>query len=117
MLLIEPTATDLGIGSVFEYVREPLLVIEVGSGRVVLWNTAAEELLGHEFGRARSIAVDTLVPERFRALLRRRMAAYASGKRARVVEAGTAIPTTAQRKDGQEIPLEVRLRRITQTGH
>jgi PAS domain S-box-containing protein len=110
-----PTARDLGVGSVFEHVQEPLLVIEVDSARVVLWNSAAEALLATSLGNAPSLSVETLVPERFRADLQRRMSQYARGKRARIVEASKPIPTTATRHDGQEIALEVRLSRITHT--
>jgi len=110
-----PTASDLGVGSVFENVREPLLVIEVDSGRVVLWNSAAEALLATSGSNAPSLSIDQLVPERFRARLQRRMSEYFHGRRSRIVEAGKAIPTTATRPGGQEISIEVRLSRIAHT--
>ena len=54
---IEPH--DLGIGILFGRVREAVVVADVDTGLIVLWNPAAEKIFGyHSRDRASSAAVD-----------------------------------------------------------
>jgi PAS domain S-box-containing protein len=38
---------DLGIGRLFRQIRDAVVVAEVATGRIVLWNPAAERLFGY----------------------------------------------------------------------
>ncbi len=50
---------DLGIGRLFENVRDAVIVAEATTGRIVLWNPSATEV----FGYSRSEALDELKVE------------------------------------------------------
>lgn len=44
---LEVRPQDLGIGSLFETVRDAIIVAEAATGRIVLCNPAATEILGY----------------------------------------------------------------------
>jgi PAS domain S-box-containing protein len=54
---------DLGIGGVFESVRDAVFVAEANTGRVVLWNAAATEVFGYSPSEALDLRIEALVPE------------------------------------------------------
>src|SRR3712207_6203336 len=58
---------DLGIGRLFGAVRDAVIVAEADSGRIVLWNPAAEEIFGYSPSEALGLKIDALFPERFEA--------------------------------------------------
>ncbi len=54
---------DLGIGRLFERVRDAVIVADAWEGRIVLWNPAAEEVFGYRTGEALAgLDVEALVP-------------------------------------------------------
>ena len=58
---------DLGFGRLFASIRDAVIVAEANSGRVILWNPAAEEIFGCPLSEALGLDVDALVPERLKA--------------------------------------------------
>jgi PAS domain-containing protein len=38
---------DLGMGSLFETIRDAVIVADANTGRMVLWNPAAEKIFGY----------------------------------------------------------------------
>ena len=50
---------DLGVRGLFAQMPEGAIVAEVASGRVVLWNPAAERLFGYSAGQAVGQLVET----------------------------------------------------------
>ena len=38
---------DVGIGRLFEHVRDAVVVADAASGQIVLWNPAAEKMFGY----------------------------------------------------------------------
>ncbi|HEY3083076.1 MAG TPA: HAMP domain-containing sensor histidine kinase [Chloroflexota bacterium] len=77
-----PAAQELGLGPLFTRIRDAVVVAEAGSGRIVLWNPAAETLLGYTSREARGQPLTRLLP-------------------------GGPGEIAARRKDGEEIALEV----------
>ena len=67
---------DLGIGRLFESVRDAVIVTDANTGRMVLWNPAAEEIFGYPTAEALGMSVEDLVPEHLRARHRAGMAGY-----------------------------------------
>ena len=57
---------DLGIGHLFERVRDAIIVADAHTGRIVLWNPAATEIFGYSVSEALEMNVEELVPERLR---------------------------------------------------
>src|SRR5262245_2681170 len=56
-------ASDLGLGILFERMRDAGLVVEADTGRVVCWNPAAEALFGYAAGEAADLPVAALLPD------------------------------------------------------
>ena len=77
------TPRDLGIGRLFESVRDAVIVADAGSGGIVLWNPAAEEIFGYTAAEALGMGVEDLVPDRLRARHRAGMAGYRDTGRGR----------------------------------
>jgi PAS domain S-box-containing protein len=67
---------DFGIGSLFERVRDAVIVTEAGSGRVILWNPAATRVFGYPASEAIGMLVEALVPEYLKEHHRMGMARY-----------------------------------------
>ena len=53
---------DLGIGRLFEHVRDAVVVADASNGQVVLWNPAAEKMFGYSTAEAAGLLVEELVP-------------------------------------------------------
>jgi PAS domain S-box-containing protein len=53
---------DLGIGSLFERVRDAVAVADAKTQRIVLWNPAAEKMFGYSPSEALEMRVEALVP-------------------------------------------------------
>lgn len=79
---------ELGIGNLFEGIRDAVIVAEARSGRVLLWNPAAERVFGYSSSEALGMRVEQLVPECLKDKHRASMTRYGeSGHEAHVGEA------------------------------
>ena len=58
---------DLGIGQLFEHTRDAVAVADAATGRIVLWNPAAEAMFGYTAHEALGMSVSALVPRRLKA--------------------------------------------------
>jgi PAS domain-containing protein len=68
---------DLGIGRLFERIRDGAIVAEAKTQRIVLWNTAAANIFGYSTSEALRLRVEALVPEHFKGQHRAGIARYA----------------------------------------
>ena len=107
-----PAPADLGVGVLFWHIRDAAIVGEAGSGRVVLWNPAAEALFGYPPAEAVGMPIEALVPERLRPRHRAGIAAYAETGRGPLVEAAKPVEVPALRRTGEEIAVELSLNPI-----
>src|SRR5687768_9763627 len=57
---------DLGIGRLFGSIRDAVIVADAETGRIVLWNPAAEAIFGYSSGEALELCVEDLVPARLK---------------------------------------------------
>ena len=92
--------------AVLDAVPDAVLGIDP-EGRILLANTAAEQLFGVEPGRLLGRGVDALLPERFRAAHAVARASYVQDGRPQMMTARPHV--TALRPDGTEFRTEVRL--------
>ena len=113
--LVVPRPDDLGIGLLFWHMRDAVVVGEAASGRVVLWNPAAEALFGYPAAEAVGLPLEALVPERLRPAHRAGLAAFAATGCGRLLEAGEPVEVPALRRGGAEIAVELSLTPIVQT--
>jgi len=103
---------DLGIGQLFETVRDAVVVADADTGLIVLWNPAAEILFGYPADEALAMPVEALVPERLRPHHRAGLARFRATGHGAIVDAGAVVEVPATRKDGQEIAVELSLNPI-----
>jgi PAS domain S-box-containing protein len=103
---------DLGIGKLFESVRDAVIVAEAKTERIVLWNPAAEKVFGYSIPEALEMRVEALVPGDLKARHRKGIARYGETGHGRYIDAHTLLDLPAVKKDGEEIRIELSLNPI-----
>jgi PAS domain S-box-containing protein len=104
---VEPQ--DLGIGRLFESVRDAVIVADASTGRIVLWNPAATEVFGYSPREALGLSVEVLVPDHLRTQHRAGMARYRETGHGPYIDSHTLLDLPALRKGGEEIRVELSL--------
>jgi PAS domain S-box-containing protein len=84
-------------------------VADAATGRVVLWNPAAERLFGYPAAEAVGLLVETLVPAAFKELHRAGLARYVATGHGALIDAETPVELLALRRDGLTIAIELSL--------
>ncbi len=100
---------DLGIGRLFEHVRDAVVVADAASGNIVLWNPAAERLFGYSVAEAAGLSVEVLVPPQLKPLHRAGLARYFETGHGAIVDAAEVVEVPAVHKSGQEMTVELSL--------
>src|SRR5918998_2448060 len=100
---------DLGIGRLFEKVRDAVIVAEASTGRIVLWNQAATEIFGYSPSEALGLRVEALVPERLLRRHREGLSRYRETGHGPYIDSGELLELPAVRKGGEEISIEMSL--------
>src|SRR5262245_42640148 len=91
---------DLGIGRLFEQVRDAIVVADAASGKIVLWNPAAEHTFGYTAEEATGLAVEVLVPDELKPRHRAGMIGYLETGRGTILDGGQVVEVPARRKSG-----------------
>src|SRR5215217_603435 len=100
---------DLGMGHLFESIRDAVIVADANTGRMVLWNPAAENIFGYSSAEAVGMSVEELVPDYLKARHRAGMAVYRDTGHGGYIDSNTILDLPALRKSGQEIRVELTL--------
>ena len=100
---------DLGIGRLFQRVRDAVIVADSATGRIVLWNRAATQIFGYSSSEALGLRVEDLVPERLKARHRAGMFNYRETGHGAYVDSHELLELPAVRKGGEEISIEITL--------
>ena len=100
---------DLGIGTLFERIRDAVIVADAQSERIVLWNPAAARMFGYSSSEALELTVEALVPDRLKAQHRAGTAHYARTGHGPYIDSHEVLELPAVRKDGAEISVELSL--------
>ncbi|MDP9477609.1 MAG: PAS domain S-box protein [Actinomycetota bacterium] len=100
---------DLGMGRLFESIRDAVIVADANTGRISLWNPAAEEIFGYSSAEALGMSVEELVPDYLKARHRAGMAGYRNTGRGRYIDSNAVLDLPALRKGGEEIRVELTL--------
>ena len=101
---------DLGIGKLFDNVRDAVIVADVFTGRIILWNPAATEIFGYTTSEALGgLGVEALVPERLKERHRARLSRYRETGHGAYVDSRAVLDLPAVRKGGEEIRVELTL--------
>ena len=100
---------DLGIGKLFERIRDAVIVADAQTQQIVLWNPAATNIFGYSTSEALELRVEALVPEYLRAQHRAGIARYAQTGRGPYIDSHTPLELPALRKDGEQVYIELSL--------
>ena len=100
---------DLGIGRLFENVRDAIIVADAATGRVVLWNRAATEVFGYSPEEAMGLSVEAIVPKRLRERHRAGLSRYRDTGHGSYIDSYTVLDLPAVRKSDEEISIELTL--------
>lgn len=100
---------DLGIGRLFSAIRDAVIVGDASTGRIVLWNPAAEALFGYSEAEAIGTLIEVLVPEALKAPHRSGLSRYREVGHGHLVDTSVPVELPARRKDGQEITIDLTL--------
>jgi PAS domain S-box-containing protein len=108
---------DLGIGRLFERVRDAVIVADAETQQIVLWNPAATNMFGYSLSEALHLQVEALVPGHLKARHRSGIAHYAqTGHGAYIDSQRLLLDLPALRKGGEEIRIELSLNPIGSVG-
>ncbi len=107
---------DYGIGRLFWTLQDAVIVADAATGRITLWNPAAESMFGHSAGEVVGRPLEIIIPERLRAAHRAGLARFHREGRGPLVDSSTPFEVPAVRRDGTEIAVELTLNRVTLDG-
>ncbi len=102
---------DFGIGRLFAAVSDAVIVGDIETGTIVLWNPAAEELFGHTAADAVGRPLSLIVAEGLRAQHEAGLARYRVAKKGPIV-GRRPVEVRARARDGREFPVELTLSRM-----
>jgi PAS domain S-box-containing protein len=100
---------DLGIGRLFERIRDAVIVADAESQRIMLWNPGATGMFGYSSSEALELKVEALVPEPLKAQHRAGIARYAKTGHGSYIGSHEVLELPAVRKDGEYISIELSL--------
>ncbi|HEY3079883.1 MAG TPA: ATP-binding protein [Chloroflexota bacterium] len=101
---------DLGVSKLVWSIHEPVLIVDLATERVLLWNAAAEQLFGYTAAEALELPLEALFPERLREQYRLRLNRFRETGQPPVAAGPIELP--ALRKDGQEIVVDFTLNHL-----
>jgi PAS domain S-box-containing protein len=100
---------DFGIGRLFWAIQDAVIVGDAASGRIVLWNPAAERLFGFSVAEAIGLPMEVLVPESLKARHRAGLARFAATGHGPLVDRGLPVELPALYRDGSARFIELSL--------
>ena len=100
---------DLGIGELFERIRDAAIVADAKTQRIVLWNQAATSIFGYSTLEALWLRVEALVPEHLKDRHQAGTACYAETGHGLYIDSPRLLELPALRKGGEEIYIELSL--------
>ncbi|MDP9375123.1 MAG: PAS domain S-box protein [Chloroflexota bacterium] len=99
----------LGIGRLFDRIQDAVVVVDVATERIVLWNPAATALFGYPLSAALGLPLERLVPPALRQRHLAGLAQYRATGRGAIIEGGVPVEVPALHQDGTEISVELSL--------
>ncbi|MBV9454579.1 MAG: PAS domain S-box protein [Rubrobacter sp.] len=107
---------DLGIGKLFESIRDAVVVADAKTQEIVLWNQPATNILGYSTSEAIGMRIEALVPKRLKNQHREGIARYAETGHGPYIDSHRLLELPALRKGGEEIYIEMMLNPISAVG-
>ena len=100
---------DFGIGRLFRYMRDGVIVANARTERIVLWNQCAGEIFGYSEAEALEMPLHTLVADHLVERHRTGIDRYQRTGEGDLIRSSQAVELPARHKDGREITIELSL--------
>lgn len=100
---------DLGIGKLFERVRDAVIVADAETQQIVLWNPAATTIFGYSLSEALGLRVEALVPDHLKDRHRAGIVRYGETGHGDYIDSQRLLDLPALKKGGEEIRIELSL--------
>jgi PAS domain S-box-containing protein len=100
---------DLGLGKLFVHTRDALVVGNVDTGLIALWNPAAEQLFGWSAAEAIGRPIETRIPPAIVRLHQEGVAHFRRTGRGNVLDSARPLEVPARTKAGEEMHVELSL--------
>lgn len=100
---------DLGIGLLFKHIRDAVVVADVETDRIVLWNQVAEQLFGYSAEEAIGQPVTLIMPDRFKPMHLEGMRIYRETGHGRLIDSKRPIEVPGRHRSGDEFDIELSL--------
>lgn len=104
---------DFGIGRLFDRVPDGVVVADVDTGLIVLWNPAAAAMFGYTAAEIEGQPIERLMPARFRDRHAAGMHHYQATGHGHFIDGGRPMELPAVTKDGTEFAIELSLSPLT----
>lgn len=106
---INADALELGVGVLFDRLLDAVVIARLATGRIVLWNPAAEQLFGYSAEEAIGKSIEMLMPEPIASVHRAGLNRYMRTGHGLIVDADAPVGMPARTKDGEDIRIEMAL--------
>jgi PAS domain S-box-containing protein len=100
---------DLDVGALFEQALDAVVIARLSTGRIVMWNPAAEKLFGYTAREAIGKPIEMLMPEPIAHIHRAGLERYARTGHGLIVDADAPVEMPARTKGGDELRVELKL--------
>jgi PAS domain S-box-containing protein len=111
--LNEPSPEDFGFGQLYRDIPDAVVVGNVETGRIELWNPAAEVLFGIPADEAIGQRLEMIIPEPLRDRHRAGLAGYRESGHGALIDSGLPVEMSALRRSGEPLTIELRLLPVT----
>lgn len=102
-------SADIGFGRLFYDMRDAVVVGDVNTGLIALWNPAAEAMFGYTQEEAIGISIEVLMPEGLRTAHRAGLGRFQMTGEGKIVGGTIPVQIAARRKGGEEFSVELTL--------
>ncbi len=106
------TATDLDVGVLFDRLLDAVVIARLSTGRIELWNPAAEKLFGFSALEAIGQSIEILMPEPIADVHRLGYERYMRTGHGLIIDAGAPVEMPARTKSGDDIRIELSLSQL-----
>ncbi|MBV8084007.1 MAG: GGDEF domain-containing protein [Chloroflexi bacterium] len=92
--------------------KDPMVVGDISTGAIVLWNASARQLFGYEDLGLEGRTIADLMPRQFRTRFVHRLAEYRERNQGPWLDTPRPVATTGVRRDGRRLEVEMTLSRL-----
>ena len=100
---------DVNVGVLFERLLDAVVIARLSTGRIVMWNPAAEKLFGYAADEVVGQPIEMLMPDAIASLHRAGMERYLRTGHGLLMDSLAPVDLPARTKSGEEIRIELSL--------